>query len=391
MVFFPFATTDRPQVRHEGQTKKSTPLSRKKTTLPSLSTIKRTESKKPLNSLLLRRFRRNPVLAPVPRGHWESKATFNPSAVYGKGKVHLVYRAIGTDDVSSIGYATSKNGFSFTSRSPYPVFTERQRAQQNVTAGPPLSYLSGGGWNGGSEDPRLTLIGDRIYMLYTSFDGWGSVRIALTSIHLDDLTTDRFHWRAPVYISPMGEIHKNWVLFPEKIRGKYAILHAVSPKVSIAYVNDLAEFDGTKHIESVHPNGTGNAKSWDKMIRGAGPAPLKTKHGWLVLYHAMDTEDPNRYKLGAMLLDLKNPTIIRARSHSPILEPDEWYENEGYKSGVVYACGAVIVRGKLLVYYGGADKVACVASAPLAPFLKELLASGMPRQAGAPKVNLRRS
>src|SRR3989344_5375913 len=138
MVFFQPFPIERPHAGSEKQVKKLRPIHGVKT--------KRTPRKKGFYPLLLQRFRGNPVLAPLARGHWESKATFNPSAVYRKGKVHLVYRAIGTNDVSSIGYATSKNGFSFTSRSPYPVFTERQRAQQNVTAGPPLSYLSGGGW-----------------------------------------------------------------------------------------------------------------------------------------------------------------------------------------------------------------------------------------------------
>jgi predicted GH43/DUF377 family glycosyl hydrolase len=86
----------------------------------------------------------------------------------------------------------------------------------------------------------------------------------------------------------------------------------------------------------------------------------------------MDNNDPNRYKLGAMILDSKNPTKVLYRSKSPILEPDERYENEGWKGGVVYSCGAVVRYGELLVYYGGADKVACVASIPLSELLQDL-------------------
>jgi predicted GH43/DUF377 family glycosyl hydrolase len=112
------------------------------------------------------------------------------------------------------------------------------------------------------------------------------------------------------------------------------------------------------------------------LIRGVGPAPLKTKYGWLVLYHKMERHDSYRYKLWAMILDAKNPAKILYNSASPILEPDEWYENDGYKSGVVYSCGAVIKDGKLFVYYGGADKVSCVAMASLDEFLKELVHTG---------------
>ena len=87
----------------------------------------------------------------------------------------------------------------------------------------------------------------------------------------------------------------------------------------------------------------------------------------------MDERDPNRYKIGAMLLDLKDPTQVLARSAKPMIEPDEWYENEGWKAGVVYPCGAVVIGDRLLVYYGGADKVTCVASAKLDTILDHLI------------------
>jgi predicted GH43/DUF377 family glycosyl hydrolase len=107
-------------------------------------------------------------------------------------------------------------------------------------------------------------------------------------------------------------------------------------------------------------------------MRGVGPTPIKTKLGWLVLYHAMEESDPNRYKLFAMILDSKNPAKIIYRSKNPILEPDLHYENEGYKWGVIYSCGAVVKDGELLVYYGGADKVSCVASISLSELMEDL-------------------
>ena len=103
-------------------------------------------------------------------------------------------------------------------------------------------------------------------------------------------------------ISPPGEIHKNWVIFPEKLNGKFAVLHSITPKIAIDYFDSLDDFDGEKYITSkyVRPPESG---SWDSWVRGAGPPPIKTHTGWLLLYHAMDYRDPNRYK-GAMLLDL---------------------------------------------------------------------------------------
>lgn len=89
----------------------------------------------------------------------------------------------------------------------------------------------------------------------------------------------------------------------------------------------------------------------------------------------MDREDPNKYKVGAMLLDHDDPTKILYRSNTPLLEPDAHYENDGFKAGVVYTCGAVIIDEKLFVYYGGADTVICAASVNLNELLEHLMDS----------------
>jgi predicted GH43/DUF377 family glycosyl hydrolase len=67
------------------------------------------------------------------------------------------------------------------------------------------------------------------------------------------------------------------------------------------------------------------------------------------------------------------------RSQGPVLEPEEWYENSGWKSGIIYSCGAVVKDGELYVYYGGADSVVCVAIANLDRFLDELKKRGNPK------------
>ena len=176
-------------------------------------------------------------------------------------------------------------------------------------------------------------------------------------------------------ISPPGSINKNWVLFPEKINGKFAILHSISPHVQIDMVDRLEDLaTGTRVIKSRF-GGDKPRKEWDTWVRGVGPPPLKTDKGWLVLYHAIDKKASRKYKIGALLLDLKNPTKIIARSPAPLLAPDTWYENEE-KPGIVYACGAVIDKGTLFVYYGGGDKYVCVAKTPLKKLLDWLVTSG---------------
>jgi predicted GH43/DUF377 family glycosyl hydrolase len=343
----------------------------------------------PARSLKLSSFHKhesNPIIEPRQDRVWEMKATFNPAAMQVGGRVHLLYRAIGGNDMSVLGYAASDDGVTIRERSERPAFehwTTKKKTAEAPVIPPDFTYCSGGGWNGGSEDPRLTVIDEdgRAYLTYTAFDGWGSVRIALSSIGVDDFLHQRWNWSEPVLISPPGQIHKNWALFPEKINGKYAILHGVTPDILVEYVDSL-DFDETKFINSSRPT---NDKVefrpgvWDSRVRGVGPPPIKTREGWLLLYHAVDARDPNRYKLGAMILDANDPTKILYRSQVPVLEPEEWYENNGWKSGVIYSCGAVVKDGELYVYYGGADSVVCVAIANLDRFLCELKKQGVPK------------
>jgi predicted GH43/DUF377 family glycosyl hydrolase len=95
-----------------------------------------------------------------------------------------------------------------------------------------------------------------------------------------------------------------------------------------------------------------------------------------LIYQAVDDKEGHPYKVGAMLLDLDDPTQVLYRSRQPILEPQQWYENDGFKAGVVYPCGAVVIGQTLFVYYGGSDSYVCVATANLNQFLHQLKTSG---------------
>jgi len=314
---------------------------------------------------------KNPIIKPKSERSWEAKQVFNPAAVYDKGKVHLVYRAIGKDDVSSLGYANSENGVDVDHRSDKPIYFPSASFETNDLA-PKVTYKSySSGWGvGGCEDPKITKIGNRYYMTYTAWDGNSPPRVALTSISVKDFIACRWNWAKPVLISPPGKINKNWSIFPKKVKGKYAILHSISPKILIDYFDDL-DFDGKTYIDSFYqPSGRKN--HWDNWVRGVGPPPIETKIGWLILYHAMDKNDSGKYKLGAMILDKNDPSKILFRSRAPLLIPDKDYENTGFKPGVVYSCGAVVKDGRLLVYYGGADNVVCLAQIKLNNLLDDL-------------------
>jgi beta-1,2-mannobiose phosphorylase / 1,2-beta-oligomannan phosphorylase len=331
--------------------------------------------KRNIPNVILNKIKENPIMKPIVEHFWESKAVFNPAAVFEQGKVHLVYRAIGDHDVSTLGYAASDDGIHFDQRLSEPIYVPTQPFESNnpYTHAPPTSapYASGGGCFGGCEDPRITKVDDKYVMTYVAYDGWNPPRVAMTSIKVEDFLKHNWNWEKPVLITEPGVVNKNACVLPEKINGKYVMFHRVFPDILVDYIDDL-NFDGeSKWLRGeyrIKPRKT----SWDSRKIGIGAPPIKTDAGWLLIYQSVGNQDPGRYKMGAMLLDLKDPTKVLHRSNTAILEPNEWYENEGYKSGVAYPCGAVAFNNKLHVYYGGADTVVCVATAPMDDFLGKL-------------------
>lgn len=349
------------------------------------------KTKKVVKKLKLIRSPFNPIMNPGMH-YWDSQAVFNPAVISSNGRIHLFYRALGGDGISRIGYASSKDGIHFDERLSYPVYflsNEEEMKKHWLFTSPARPaydtalYASGGGW-GGCEDPRTVLIGDRMYMTFNIFNGWNSVRVAVVSIKEKDLGDKKWLWKDFAYLSRFGDRQKNWVLFPEKINGKFAIFHNLDKgnpsKVGIAFVNKLdnSETPMGSSVGSEAPDPQilpDHIVAWHKRTRSAASPPIKTKDGWLLLYHAMDKDDGNRYKLGALLLDLKDPTKVLYRAQHPILEPDAWYEND-WKPGIIYASGAVVVKEKLFVYYGGGDKHIAVASIPLSTLIDSMKKNG---------------
>jgi predicted GH43/DUF377 family glycosyl hydrolase len=306
----------------------------------------------------LTRFTENPIITPQKKHAWESKCTFNPAAVYLGGKVHLIYRAVSENDTSVFGYASSKDGVHIDYRSPEPIYVPRESFEQK----------SPQGGNSGCEDPRLTKIDDKIYMCYTAFDG-NIPRVALTRIPVKDFLQKKWNWSKPVLISPADLNDKNALIFPEKIRGKYLIVHRVGYDIDYSY-SDTLDFKGETFLEEQRWIYTRKGW-WDSRKVGAAAPPIKTKDGWIMLYHGI-SDDDGAYRVGAVLLDLKSPTKILGRTINPILEPETSYEKKGLIASVVFPCGNVILGNKLFVYYGGADRVVGVAAIEVKKLLKAL-------------------
>jgi predicted GH43/DUF377 family glycosyl hydrolase len=311
----------------------------------------------------LRRFEGNPIIMPISEHAWESEATFNPAAIYEGGKIHILYRAMSGDNTSVIGYASSPDGVDVTERLAEPIYTPRADFEQKK--------IPGG--NSGCEDPRVTKIGDRIYMCYTAYDGASPPRVAFTSIDATDFVNHQWKWAEPILISPPNMDDKDAAVFPKKIGGKYIFLHRLGTEIWIDRVDDL-EFKNGRFLGGevlMRPRDT----AWDSKRIGISAPPIETPYGWLLLYHGI-SKRTGHYNVRAALLDLKDPSKILYRTHDPLLEPTPAYERQGIVPNVVFPCGAVVLRHQLYVYYGGADKVIGVASIDV-----DLLIEGLVREA----------
>jgi predicted GH43/DUF377 family glycosyl hydrolase len=318
-----------------------------------------------VEQIKLERFPGNPVIQPSPENGWESKAVFNPAAIYEDGKVHLVYRAMSEDNTSVLGYASSKDGFTFDERLNEPIYAPREDFEQK--------HVPNG--NSGCEDPRLTRLDDDLYMCYTAFNGDSEPRVALTSITMNDFLSKRWNWTRPVLISPPGAADKDAAIFPQKINGRFAILHRLGTSIWLDLVDSLDFEEGNWLKGTVIMSPRQEQPPAEKI--GISAPPIETKHGWLLLYHVVSRRNGQIcYYVSAALLDLHEPTRVIARKRTPLFEPEVAYEKEGQTAEVVFPCGAVVINEQLFIYYGGADKVIGVATIKFSELIEGLCIQG---------------
>ena len=306
----------------------------------------------------------NPIISPNQNHEWESKGTFNPAAITLEGKTHILYRAQSSDNTSSIGYAVSIDGAKITERFTEPIYIPRESFETKKIEGA----------NSGCEDPRITKIGANLYMCYTAFDGIGPPRVAVTSINEKDFLARHWKWEKPKLITPENVDDKDACIFPEKVDGKYFILHRIGSDLCGDLLKTL-DFEKEKVSKCIRIFGP-RVGTWDSAKVGITAPPIKTEKGWLLLYHAI-SKHHHTYRIGAVLLDLHDPTIVLARSADPIFSPEELYEREGVVNNVVFPCGMVVLGELLYIYYGGADKVVGVATMEL-----KILVDGLSREVG---------
>ena len=294
------------------------------------------------------RFKGNPILAPRPGRLWEVRGTINPGAVDIGNKTHIVYRAVSSQNVSTVGYAISSDGFTIDERPDKPIYFPRAPFELNANAQE----------NYGCEDARIAIIQDRIYMTYTGYDGI-TPRVAVSSISIKDFTERRWgNWVAPQVITPPGVPDKDCIIIPESINGKYVVIHRVQQSICADLVGslDFSKEQINTCIELIAPR----PGMWDGNKVGISTPPIKTDKGWLLLYHGISWS--GIYRVGALLLDITDPTLVKARTSTPIFEPEESYEQSGIVPNVVFPCGFVVRNNIGYMYYGAGDSVSGVAT-----------------------------
>ena len=206
-------------------------------------------------------------------------------------------------------------------------------------------------------DPRLVKIEDGYYITWCDNFPGASIGMGMTK---DFKTFVRLE-------NPCMPFNRNGVLFPRKINGLYALLsrpsdsgHTPFGDIILSYSPDLTFWGRHRHVMS-----SGGGKSWWQSTKiGAGPVPIETTEGWLLIYHGVVTTcNGFVYSMGAALLDLEEPSKVMYRTRDYILTPEKEYETVGFVPNVAFPCATLFdaESGRIAIYYGAADTYTAIA------------------------------
>lgn len=214
-------------------------------------------------------------------------------------------------------------------------------------------------------DPRVTWLEDRWYVTWCNGYHGPTIGIAWT----DDFRT--FHQLDNAYLP----FNRNGVLFPRRIGGRYAMLNRPSDNGHTPFGDifwsespDLVHWGRHRHVMAPE------TWTWASTKIGAGPTPIETSEGWLLIYHGVLTSANGFvYSMGAALLDLDEPWRVIARGRDYLLSPQVGYEQVGDVPNVVFPCAALVdpATDRITIYYGAADTVTCLAHG----YVSEIIAS----------------
>lgn len=213
----------------------------------------------------------------------------------------------------------------------------------------------------GIEDCRVATMEDGYFLTFTEVS---PVAVGVGMMHTKDFVA--FEHEGMIFPAH----NKDCALFDEKIGDKYFALHRPSsPELGGNYMWIAESYDRI-HWGRHECIATTREGKFDSGRLGAGCSPIKTDKGWLEIYHGATRE--NRYCLGALLLDLNDPTKVLARSEEPIMEPTAPYEQTGFFGNVVFSNGQIVDGDTIHVYYGASDEVICQADLSISEILASL-------------------
>ena len=287
----------------------------------------------------INRYSNNPILLKEDVS-FPVNSIFNPGAVKYKNEYVLVCRVEMPDGRSSFVLAKSKDGKNFKVESK-PCLTPKDHENYS-------KYVE---W--GIEDSRVTKIGSKYYLTYT---GYSRFQPLVMLAETENFKKFKIH-------GPISEpSNKDCALFPEKINGYYYKIDR--PSAEQRHDIWISKSPNLIHWGSYEFLTEPTAGTWEANKIGISTQPVKTKAGWLVLYHGVRGFGISSiYKLGVMLLDLKNPSKIIGKSTEPIISPDLNYERIGDVGNVIFSNGWIIEEsGEVKIYYSGADTNICLAT-----------------------------
>jgi beta-1,4-mannooligosaccharide/beta-1,4-mannosyl-N-acetylglucosamine phosphorylase len=305
-----------------------------------------------MNTLI--RYPQNPILTrldiPDIEPHlFDVTSVFNPGAVKFGDKYFLMLRVQSRSRETFMVMAESLNGIDFKVDNKIVDFNGIENVKEKIYH---------------IYDARITKLGSIYYIMF-AMDMDDGCQLGLGK------TIDFRNFEFMGIIS--NEDIRNGVLFPEKVNGKYLrmdrpnrSLHENGPTSGSTIW--LSESDDLLNWNPLKPLINGRFHYWDEFI-GSGPPPVKTREGWLHIYHGVAGHfgSTNIYQAGVILLDLKDPSKVIGRSRGNILEPRELYELVGQVPNVVFPCGMVVEQydndgfslpgSEVKIYYGAADTV----------------------------------
>ena len=328
------------------------------------------------------------VLEPRKNFEFESEGVLNPAGIFRDGILHVFYRAVAKNNFSTIGYCQIKDD-KVIFRGDNPILVPEYRYESQ-----------------GIEDPRITFIDDRYYMFYTAYDGQNAMVAYAVS-------NDLKRWEKKGLISPqisydeaedifkcsgVGEKYtfyeetfrrnradkiklweKDAMLFPKKIKGKYAFMHRVLPGIQIGYFDDFDQL--TQDFWKKYLKDLKNYLILDPEFGhenayiGGGCVPIETDQGWLIIYHSVesDIKKGQVYHAAAALLDFEDPTKVKKVLPYPLFSPTEEWERKGVINNVVFPTTAVVEGDILKIYYGAADFRVGMRQIRMSKLLEELI------------------